>query len=225
MTRAFGFETPIGAEAHIPNGIKAVLENLQVAVARTYEKGWQAYGLGFIVVGHNSTRAFSVYQGYRGINSGSNVEALIPPELHLALANKPRALFAVLQNGPDEGEEAFNLEDRGRTFPLESDNWMVITMGSWWNGGFSDETLPWYNSGRPSLSVIQYLETAPEPVTFDWIDARRTPYIIAVKKDGTEIHVVDKYTGHNDEGLSYVTDQTTDITHYKGVRNQDGSQD
>lgn len=224
MTRIFGFEIQNAVEAHIPNGVNKVFDNLQEAAIRTYEKGWQAYGLGFIVVDNKRASAFSIYRGYRGIGNDTDIRALITPNLHLALANSLRALFGVLQNNPDNGEEAFNLEDEGRTFPLQSDNWMVITMGSWWNDSFSDEKLPWYNSTRPSLSVIQYLETKPESINFDWIDAGRTPYIIAVKKDGSEVHVIDKYSRSNDKGFSYLKNQAEGLIYYQGVRNKEGAQ-
>lgn len=133
-------------------------------------------------------------------------------------------MFGVLQNGPDRGKEAFEQEDGDRTFPLQSDNWMVITMGSWWNDGFSDEQLPWYNQDRPSLSTIQYLETNPQPIDFNWIDPRRTPYVLAIKKDGSKIVVADKYSGNNDKGFSYIKDSSDDLVIYQGVRDENGNQ-
>lgn len=222
MTRIFGFQG-IEHNAHIPFGVQNVLSNLQEAVQITYEKGWHAYGLGFIVINNNQAQGFSVYKGYRGITSNDNISSLLPTELHTALANNPTSLFAVLQNNPDNGEEDFG-HDKGREFPLQSENWFAMTMGWWSNDNFSDEKLPWYNPTRPARSIVQYLETKPKSVDFGWIDQRRTPFIIAVKKDGQAVFVVDKYTGQNAKGFCYISENNQGLIHYQGVRDQDGKQ-
>lgn len=224
MTRIFGFDRQQGENAHIPTGIQKVFGNLQEAVIKTYEKGWQAYGMGFIVVSSDYAKGFSVYQGYQGIKSDTVIGDLLPTDLHNALANNPKAFFGVLQNGPDTGEVDFNSEDVGRKFPVESENWLVISMGWWGNNNFSDENLLWYCKTRPVQSLIQYLETNPKQVDFSWVDPKRTPFIVAVKKTGGEIHVVDNYTGKNEKGLVYVKENYQDMIIYQGVRDLQGKQ-
>lgn len=222
MTRIFGFERH-SENAHIPQAAQTVFDNLQEAVIKTYERGWQAYGLGFIIVEPRKAQGISVYKGYQGIKVRDSIQDLLPNQLHKSLANNPLALFGVLQNSPDKGEKGFE-EDRGREFPLVSENWLVITMGWWGNNGFSDEKLPWYNQDRPSLSIPQYLETKPEKINFDWIDPKRTPLVIAAKRDGSQICVVDNYTGKNEKGFSYITSDYKGITMYQGVRDTNGTQ-
>lgn len=201
-----------------------VLDNLQEAAKTTYEKNWQAYGLGFIVVKGNKVEAFSVYKGYRGIRQDSDIRELLPADLHFALANNPDTFFGVLQNSPDKGEEGFE-EDKGRHFPLESEKWFAITMGAWGNNNFSDESQPWYDQGRPSASIVHYLETKPDTIDFGWIDPKRTPLVIAVNKDGSSVFVVDNYTGTSDKGYFYSIDRNIDgIVSYNGVRNKLGEQ-
>lgn len=223
MTRIFGFEKQTGIDSHAPIGAQRVFDNLQEALTKTYEKGWQAYGMGFIVVGESGAQGFSVFRGYQGLKQSDDIRAYLPEELHLALANNPRCLFGVLQNKPDEGEEEF-ASHQGWQFPLESHDWLVITMGRWWNDNLSDERLPWYNASRPSLSILQYLESSPQEVDFDWIDPKRVPYIVAVKKDGSQIFVVDKYSGQNENGFSFVRDEAEGMVFYQGVRNLSGEQ-
>ena len=224
MTRIFGFDRQSGKDTHIPMGIQKVFENLQEAAIKTYEKGWQAYGMGFIIVGADQAKGFSVYKGYQGIKSGTNIQALLPENLHLALANSPKAFFGVLQNSPDTGEEDFNLEDVGRKFPIESENWLVISMGWWGNNNFSDENLLWYCKTRPVQSLVQYLETNPKEIDFSWVDPKRTPFIIAVKKSGDQICIVDGYTDKNEKGFKYVKEDYQGMLLYQGVRNHQGEQ-
>lgn len=224
MTRIFGYERKSEKDAHIPVGIQKVMSNLHEAVDMTYMKGWQAYGMGFIVVGPNRAEGYSIYKGYRGIKFGTKIQEILSPELHLALANNPVALFGVLQNGPDNGEEEFNNEDKGREFPLQSQHWLGITMGAWSDGGYKDENLPWYDKTRPSLSVIKYLETNPKPINFDWIDPNRTPFLVAVSKEGGQVCIVDKYSGTNEKGFRYVKEDVGGITFHQGLRNSSGEQ-
>lgn len=221
MTRVFGFERGMDMSSHVPNGAKEVFDNLQEAIGVTYEKGWQAYGMGFIVVNEKEAKSYPVFLGYQGLTTNSQVLDHIPEALHLDLANNPRAFFGVLQNRPDNGEDEFS-SHLGWEFPLQSENWLVITMGSWWNDDFNDEDLPWYNPERPSTSIIRYLESSPENINFDWVDPRRTPYIIAVKKDGSCVHVTDKYSDNNENGLSYVRNEADGLILHQGVRNSEG---
>jgi hypothetical protein len=203
--------------------VQEVLTNLQGAITKTYEKGWQAYGMGFIVIDNDGVKTFSIEKGYRGLKIEDQINDNLPEGLHLALANNPKAVFAVLQNMPDNGEEDYK-QYIGWKFPIESENWYVITMGAWGNGDFTDQDLPWYNKTRPSLSLTQYLETNPEEINFDWIDQDRTPYIVAVKKDGSVVHVVDKYSGKFKPDLNYVKEEKDGMIVYHGVRCSDGKQ-
>lgn len=223
MTTIFGFERQQAKDTHIPNGVHIVLDNLEVALTKTYEKRWQASGMGFILVGKDGARKFAIFKGYQGLKKKNDIRDNLPAEFHLAVSNNPRAVFGVLQNMPDLGKEEF-LEHPGWEFPLESENWYVIIMGFWENDGFSDENFPWYNKIRPSLSIPQYLETGPEIINFNWIDSRRTPYIVAVRKDGQQIYVVDRYSDFNGKGLRYVREQADGIIYYQGVRNGEGNQ-
>lgn len=224
MTRIFGFERQTETLTHLPRGVKSVFDNLQEAVAKTQERGWQSYGMGFIVVNKEGAQGFPVYKGYQGITQVTNISDLVPPELHLALANNPIAFFGVLQNSPDKGVEDFNNEDAGREFPLQSENWLAITMGWWGNYNFDDESLPWFNEDRPAMSIVQYLETDPETINFDWVSPQREAFIVAVRRDGSQIIVLDNYTRKNSKNYVYVSSREEGIVIYQGVRNPEGEQ-
>lgn len=228
MTRIFGYESKMPVDAHIPFGVKKVFDNLQTALIKTYENGWQAYGLGFIVIDKNGeVSGYSIHRGYRGLGSSDMINSHLPHELMKVLAENPRAVFAVLENEPDEGLEVFKAQGyipNLDIFPLESESWLVITMGYWSNLEFSDEGLPWYDSERPWMSINHYLEQETGEVNFDWIDKRRTPYVIAVKKDGSKTHISDMYSDTNIKGYSYVKAESDNVIIYQGVRNSDGQQ-
>lgn len=99
-----------------------------------------------------------------------------------------------------------------------------MTVGYWGNDRYIDETLNWYNPERPSASIMNYLESNPQNINFDWIDPKRVPYIVAVRKTDGQILVVDKYSNKNTTGFSFITKDENRITYYLGIRDINGEQ-
>lgn len=183
MTRIYGFIKDRNSKEQSQPLVDEVLDKLQNALKITYQKGWQAAGLGFILIDELGANKYSVYKGYKGILEADNIRTVIPEKLHLKLKKPLMGLIAVLQNFPDTGEQKFNAIPKGK-FPLECEDWFAITMGTWSTEIFNDVTLPWYSKTRPSESIINYLATNPNHVDFSWIDERREPQVFAVKKTG-----------------------------------------
>lgn len=219
MTRIFGYFTESVENAHIPIGVSKLINNIQESVKITYEKGWQAYGLGFILISKRGVESFSVYKGYRGISPTTKIRSILPVDLNFALSNNPNAVFGVLQNEPDKGEFEFISDSNDSwTFPLESRNWFAITMGYWGQGEYSDTNLPWYNPERPSTSILRYLESKPTNIDFSWIDKKRIPFIIAVEKNSGRTIIEDKYSGNDPRGYIYERYDNNGIIIFNGVR-------
>lgn len=228
MTRIFGYVTQkeiFGKKDSerelIQQSVERVFDNLAEAVAKTYEIDRFPYGLGFIVAKDGVVKGYSVQNREEGIAPGSNIADLLPDELKHALKNNPDVFFAVLQQSFSK-----NPQEAMKPFPLESENWYVMTMGWWSNGNFNDQELTWYSKERPAMSIANYLETNPENPDFSWVDKRRTPYIIAVKKDCSAIIVDDRYSRQNDKGYGFVYSMpfSPNIIHNDGVRDPEGQQ-
>jgi hypothetical protein len=215
MTRVFGFEVREKLpKERIRELVDELFQTMQDGLKAVLDRKGVAYGLGFIVAYEDGAVPVTIYKGYKGITQDDSIRELFESEYQIPEDKKIKAIFGLIQCDPDiSGNEPIQ---RQYKFPWEADQWYVMTAGNYAAADFSD--VSWNDQEAPWYSLVNYLNTNPENINFDWINKEVAPIIMAVRKDGSEILFEDQFTGNNSLEKTYkVEDHGTHIV-YSGIR-------
>lgn len=243
MTRIFGFHYLDKAvknnrfkevDTSPPKLVVDTLLRAQQSLNYAYANGWECEGLGFVAIRAHGTAVVirSIRRGYRGLSPKDNLQNILNEQFrtHKIKVDSLRTFLIVLHTYPDFKKAMGEAIPQ----PLESSNWIVLTIGIWGNGAktnlnamygrkpvpFKDETLPWYDSNRPSKSIIRYLEfqeqkygkTSFRHINFDWIDLDRRAVVWAMHKRIGRVFFANLY--NKAQGISeYFNSQETAKLH------------
>jgi len=230
MTRIFGLNIKNEISEEKTNQlVQEFFQNMQEGLIAVLNSGWFSFGLGFIVVYEKEVVPVSIHRGYKGITKENNIKVLFENEI--SKNKKIKAIFGLIECEPDEGKETFesknysNLEDM---FPDEAKDYYVMTMGFWDNEflknneTFTDSKLEWHDPEKQWHSLVNYLNLNQKPISFDWVSKERTPVIVVVKKDGSEILFIDKFSKNEPNGNYSEKIDNEDYTMYNGLKNSNG---
>jgi hypothetical protein len=231
MTRIYGFETKKDISLEQKSKlIQEFFDNIQTGLNSILNANWFSYGVGFIIVYENKAVPVSIYKGYKGITKKDNIQELLEHQ-HILKFEKIKAIFCVIGCEPDEGRDIFeskNYANLKSMFPIEAKDYYVMTMGFWdneflsENETFTDVNLPWFDPEKQWYSIVDYLDTNPQPISFDWICDKRMPIVVAVKKDGSKILFIDKFSANDPNGNYSEKIENKEYTLYNGLKNVKG---
>ncbi|MBT4805504.1 hypothetical protein HON71_05000 [Candidatus Woesearchaeota archaeon] len=218
MTRVFGFEIRKElSEELIKQLIDDFFLNMQNGLSAILKRNWVSFGLGFIVVFSDESIPISIYRGYGGITKKDIIKEIFESEYQMPAGKTIKAIFGVIQCEQDRGED--NDLQRLYKFPWEAKQWYLITAGDYRLADFS--SLLWFDKENQWGSLIKYLNTNPKKVNFNWINKEVAPIIVAVRKDSSQILVIDQFSENNNDGKKFkIEDKRTHIN-YLGVRNSE----
>lgn len=225
MTRIFGFETKEEFDyKKIDSLVDELFQNMQLGLNAVLDQNWFSYGLGFIVVYEDESFPVSIYRAYQGIKREDNIRDIFEEKYQFRTDKKIKAIFGVIECEPDNGInefEAQNYANENEIFPIESDEWYVMTNGVYSHSDeFTDIGFEWYNKEMPWKSVTKYLNLKPSPITFSWICPKRRAIVFAVKKNASKI-IFESYLEKNVPTRQYLVMNNPDSIIYAGVRDRD----